>query len=161
METPQRKPNRLAGFDYSNAGAYHIIICTSKRRSLFWENVGATIGRLTDIRLSASGKIVDDVIREISEKYPAVTVDQYIIMPDHVHLLIQIHMDTNGMRQKTPSIDRIIQQMKGVVTKKIGFPIWQKGYYDHVVRCDADYLETWEYIAGNPGRWLEKQQNQT
>lgn len=49
----------------------------------------------------------------------------------------------------------VVQQLKGVVTKKVGFSLWQKGFYDHVVRGEKDYLEIWDYIDGNPGKWLE------
>ena len=54
-----------------------------------------------------------------------------------------------------PTISRVVRLLKGTISKQIGFPIWQKGFYDHVVRSETDYLEIWNYIEGNPGKWAE------
>lgn len=153
MDLPKRKPNRLTGYDYSLPGAYFITICVKDRKNLFWENVGASIARPEDVRLSSMGKIVDTAIRNISAHYPAVSVDRYTVMPNHVHLLLQIHTDEHGRTVPAPAISLVIQQMKGHVTKKIGFSVWQKLYHDHVVRGDEDYRKIWEYIENNPFRW--------
>lgn len=71
-------------------------------------------------------------------------------MPDHVHLLLQIHSDENGRPMVAPTVATIVQQMKGYISKQIGNSIWQKGFYDHVIRTDAEYREVWEYIDNNP-----------
>ena len=54
-----------------------------------------------------------------------------------------------------PTISTVVRLMKGSVSKQAGFPGWQKGFYDHVVRNEKDYLEVWNYIEGNPGKWAE------
>ena len=54
-----------------------------------------------------------------------------------------------------PTVSMIVNQLKGAVSKQVGFSLWQKGFYDHVVRGEADYREIWQYIQGNPGRWVE------
>jgi len=155
MELPKRRLNRLKEYDYSAPNAYFITVCTNKRRTLFWDNVGATIGRPQDIQLSKYGIIAEETVKNIPEHYPAVSVDNYVIMPNHIHLLLQINTDSDGRPMVAPTISNIVQQMKGLVSKKAGFAIWQKGFYDHVIRSNMDYREIWEYIEGNPMRWAE------
>ena len=105
------------------------------------------------IKLTEYGLIVDRVIQNISAIYPAITVDQYVIMPNHVHLLLQIHADENGRPMVAPTIARVIQQMKGYATKQIGKPIWQKLYHDHIIRNQDEYARIWNYVALNPLYW--------
>ena len=155
MEFPKRKPNRLSDYDYSQPNAYFITICTKNKEKLFWEQVGASIARPKEIALSAYGKVVKDAIINISTHYPMITVDNYVIMPNHIHLLLQIQTDVDGRAMLTPTISVVVQQMKGYVTKKIGSSIWQKLFHDHVVRGEKDYLEIWNYIDGNPSKWEE------
>ena len=150
MELPKRKQNRLAEYDYSAPNAYFITICTDQKKNLFWKNVGAAIGRPEDIPLNINGKIVQQCIEEIPLHYPVVSVDEYVIMPNHIHLLLQINTDGDGRPMAAPTISTIINQTKGIISKRIGFPVWQKGFYDHVVRGEKDYLEIWNYIDGNP-----------
>ena len=149
----KRKNIRLGDFDYSSVGAYFITICTSKRENYFWKSVGATIGRPQDVELSAYGEFVDEAINNISSIYPALTVDSYVIMPDHVHLLIRICADECGRPMVAPTISRIVKQLKGYTSKLIGVSIWQKLFYDHVVRNRDDYNEIYKYIYENPIRW--------
>lgn len=154
---PKRKRNRLIGYDYNTANAYFITICTDKRRNILWDNANAAVDCPEDVRLSPCGRLVDRAIRNITEHYPAVSVDHYAIMPNHVHLLLQINTDDDGRPMVAPTMSTVIQQMKGSVSKQIGFSIWQKGFYDHVVRGESDYLQTWNYIEGNPSKWTEDQ----
>ena len=63
--------------------------------------------------------------------------------------------DDNGRPMTAPTIATVVNQMKGIVSKKVGFAVWQKGFYDHIIRGDADYREVWEYIENNPGKWAE------
>ena len=76
-------------------------------------------------------------------------------MPNHIHLLLRIDTDPDGREMSAPTISRVIQQMKGAVTKRIGTSIWQKLFHDHVIRNERDYLKIWEYIEGNPSRRKE------
>lgn len=152
---PNRKPNRLAEYDYSTPGAYFITICTKDKKKLFWANVGASIARPQAVRLSEYGRIVDDVIREIPNHYNAIQLDNYTVMPNHIHLLLQIVTDEDGCRIPSPPISEVVRQLKGAVTKRIGCSIWQKLFHDHVVRGERDYIKIWNYIDGNPGRWHE------
>ncbi|MBE6776712.1 MAG: transposase [Ruminococcaceae bacterium] len=149
MDLPERKQNRLENYDYSQNGAYFITICTKERKKILCEIVGANIVRP---KLTRYGKIVDDAINLITNHYQTVTIDKYVIMPDHIHLLLQIHSDRRTMF--APTIERIVKQTKGYITKQIGFSIFQRSYYDHVIRNQEDYNEIWEYIDNNPKKWL-------
>ena len=155
MDLPQRKPNRLTYFNYSAPGAYFITVCTRDHACIFWDSVGASIARPQNPPLSKWGTLVDQAIREIPKHYPAITVDHYVVMPNHIHLLLQIHTDASGRAMLAPTISTVIQQLKGSVTKQIGHTIWQKLFHDHVVRGDVDYSKIWEYIENNPTRWKE------
>lgn len=155
----QRKSIRLADYDYSQNGAYFITICTKNKQCLFWkkghhptvEFVGADIIR-PDVPLSDMGEIVNETINQIPTIYPAVFVDNYIIMPNHVHLLLKID-GFGGRMISAPTISTVVGQMKRAASKKAGIPLWQKSFYDHVVRSQQDYYDIWQYISNNPLTW--------
>ena len=151
MDLPARRPNRLPDFDYSGPGAYFITICTAGKQPLFW-SVGATCGRPP---LSPAGAAVEREIRLLDTVYPAVRVDHFVVMPNHVHLLLSIESAEDGRPQAAPTVSRVVQQFKGAVTKKLGASVWQKSFHDHVIRDQADYLVRWRYIDENPARWAE------
>ena len=155
MDLPARKQNRLADYDYSTPSAYFITICTAKRKNQFWSAVGAIIDRPQSVPLTEYGRVADRCINNISVYYPMISVDHYVIMPNHIHLLLQIHTDLNGRSMIAPTISTVVRLFKGAVSKQTGISIWQKGFYDHVVRSETDYLEIWNYIEGNPSRWTE------
>lgn len=152
---PKRKQNRLKDFNYSSCETYFITICTKDKKNLFGSIVGAPIGR-PSCELSEYGNIVDEAINNIEKKYNRIELDKYVIMPDHIHLLLTILADENGRPMGAPTIPNVINQMKGYVSKKIGFSIWQKLYYDHIIRDKKDYDEKWQYIDDNPRTWCEK-----
>ena len=103
---------------------------------------------------------MEDAIKGIAKHYPAVSVDNYVIMPNHIHLLLQIHADSDGRSMIAPTISTVVRQMKGVASKEAGFSLWQKGFYDHVIRNETDYLEIWKYIEENPIRWQMKRETE-
>ncbi len=162
MET--RKKIRLENFDYSADGYYFITICTANKQKIlgtivypltsqnsFNNQVGACITR-PKVELSNYGKIVNAAIKNIPEKYDGVFIDKYVIMPNHVHLIIEIE---SGRAMHAPTISNIIGQMKSFVTKQSGIHIWQKSFYDHIIRDKNDYLKIWNYIDTNPEKWAE------
>ena len=155
LELPKRKQNRLTEYDYSTPNAYFITICTDKRKKLFWQDSWAVIDCPKDAPLTSLGAIVRQSIEDIPIHYPAISVDHYAIMPNHVHLLLQIHSDSSGRSMIAPTISTVVRLMKGTVSKQAGFAIWQKGFYDHVIRNEGDYQDIWNYIEGNPGKWAE------
>ena len=154
-ELPKRKSNRLESYDYSSTGAYFVTVCTLKRQNYFWSKVGATSGRPPDIELSLCGKIVGEAIPNITIAYPELSVDSYVIMPNHIHLLLRVRADERGRPMVAPTISRVIKQLKGYVSKQIGKTIWQKSFYDHIIRDREDYEEHLKYISENPVRWYD------
>lgn len=114
-----------------------------------------TIALPRNIELSRCGIIVNDAIQSIPSAYPVLSLDGYVIMPNHIHLLLQVCSDENGRPMVAPTISRIINQFKGIVSKKAGIGVWQKSFYDHVIRNYEDYIEHQKYICENPMRWLE------
>lgn len=156
LELAKRKNTRLQGYDYSSNGAYFVTICTKDRSNIFCSDiVGVRIARSNmTMNLSDIGKVVDTAINKIPNCYVDVTVDKYIIMPNHIHLILLILGD-NGRAMRAPTIPNIINQMKGYVTKQIGISIWQKLFYDRIIRNELEYQKIWEYIDTNPIKWEE------
>ena len=157
MTFPQRKPNRLTEYDYSTPNAYFLTVCTENRKNLFWKNVGAISDRPENVPLTNLGCLVRQCIIEIPMHYPMISVDNFVVMPNHIHLLLQIHTDADGRSLIAPTISTVVRLMKGTVSKQAGFSVWQKGFYDHVIRNDKDYQSIWNYIQGNPSKWTEDQ----
>ncbi len=151
MDKPKRKLNRLTNYDYSLPGTYFLTICTSKRQNYFWQ----TLDYPQDFKLSKYGEFVDAAIKKIPQAYSLITLEYYTIMPDHVHILLTIR-DACGRALHAPTISKIVQQLKGFVTKQLGFSIWQKSFSDHVIRNDIDLSKHIEYINNNPLNWLLK-----
>ena len=178
-ELRQRKPNRLKNYDYSKKGAYFVTICTKNREEILGRiiGVGANCVRpqLTDI-----GSIIENEILKLSKIYDYVLVDCYVIMPNHVHMILVIRNlncviddETESIDDETESIDekhesvdekcgrtqfaptlsRIIKQWKGSITKQIGFSPWQKSFHDHIIRNENDYNRIVTYIENNPANW--------
>ncbi len=150
---PCRNPNRLHFYDYSRPGAYFITITTADRKNRFCRIVGATNGRPPKILLSDEGKIVDEAIQNIPIVYPAVALDRYVVMPNHVHLLLRIRADQYGRPTVAPTISTVIKQFKGYASKQIGRKIWQKSFHDHIIRDARDYENISAYIQNNPLYW--------
>lgn len=151
MYLPTRKPNRLKHWDYSQPGAYFVTICTRDKVKCFWD---ASVGeRMALPPLSKYGKIMDEAIQNIPRHYPSVRVDHYAVMPNHVHLLLSILTDENGSAMRSPTIQTVINQLKGYVTKQIGAPLFQRSFHDHIIRDEGDYQMIWQYIDQNPLKW--------
>ena len=155
MDLPKRKQNRLAEYDYSIPNAYFITICTVDRKNLFWKDVGAVIDRPENVPLTNLGMLVKQRIKDIPHHYPAITVDHAAIMPNHIHLLLQINTDVDGRSMIAPTISTVVRLMKGAVSRQVGYSVWQKGFYDHIIRNEKDYRDIWNYIEGNPSKWSE------
>jgi putative transposase len=162
VRKPKRKINRLTEYDYAQNGAYFITICTHERQRILWgndtftgaENVGASIARpQRPPALSKAGKVVEQCIWEIPKQYPHISLEKYAIMPNHVHLLLLIQNGPGGRPMVAPTISTVIQQFKGVVSKRLSRPIWQKSFHDHVVRTEHGYAQIWQYIDTNPQLW--------
>ena len=117
---------------------------------MLFRSVGARIARpeLTDI-----GELVESAINDIPNHYPMIKLDKYVIMPNHLHLILFINNDGRAMR--APTVSTVINQMKGYITKQAGYSIWQKLFYDHIIRNEEDYIRICQYIDENPAKWPE------
>ena len=156
MDLPKRKNIRLNDYNYSSNGAYFITICTKNKENLHSKKVAANSVRpLEQLPLSKIGIVIENEIYKLNTVYENIKVDKYQIMPNHIHLIIFIYEDSNGRTQCAPTISRIIKQFKGSITKQIGFSIWQKSFYDRVIRNEKEYQSVWNYIHNNPLKYLE------
>lgn len=160
MQLPSRKHTRLKNYDYSQSGCYFVTVCLRQRRCLLCDIVkGDDVCDLPNIILTSEGNIVDKYINNIDNAYESISVDKYIIMPDHIHLLIRIKdplktVDSGEMRASRPTLQTVIRSLKTLSTKEIGFSMWQESFYDHVIRNDDEYLQVCKYIDENPCKWL-------
>ena len=149
---PSRKPVRLSHFDYATPAAYFVTVCVAPRHNVFWNDlaVGAATCRPREIPLNDVGRLVDDAINQIPLRYPHITVDNYCIMPDHIHMIITIHPDDNGRQIAAPTLSTVVGHFKRAVSIKLGHSVWQKSYIERVVRNQRSYDAVWEYIDNNP-----------
>ena len=155
-ELPKRKSTRLKHFDYSKNGAYFITICTQGRKNI----LSAIVGEGSPLpQLSKYGEIMDAWIRKLPNQYPHISVDHYVIMPNHVHLLLSVVKD-DGRGDPSPTVDTAMGWLKYQITKEInkvrntkGEKIFQRSFHDHIVRNYDDYCEIRKYIHDNPIRW--------
>jgi REP element-mobilizing transposase RayT len=146
VELPYRKPNRLAGYDYSRNGAYFVTICTKDRHELF--------SRILNGRpiLTEYGLTVEYEIKNIPKIRKECVISKFVIMPNHIHMIAQI---VGGDGNRPASISNMVQGFKGAVTRRIGFSIWQRSFHDHIIRSADEYARIAEYIETNPGNWEE------
>jgi REP element-mobilizing transposase RayT len=170
-----RKSIRLQGHDYSQVGAYYVTIVTYHRDCLFGEIMNQ------EMVLNDFGKIADECWRAIPEHFPSVELGAYVIMPNHVHGVIVICNDettTVGATHASPlripnsrphgapsrSLGAIVGSFKSAVTKHIGREhnatgIWQRNYYEHIIRNETDLQNKTDYIEANPILWDEDDNN--
>ena len=136
-----RKSARIPNYDYTTCNYYFVTICTHNRRCIFG---------LPD-NLNTNGKIAKKHIEEIEKHYDSVKVDQYAVMPNHIHMIVVMENSNHNLNQ-------IIAQYKSGVTREIrerysDITVWQRSYHDHVIRDRKSYETIWNYIEGNPLNW--------
>ena len=155
MELPKRKQNRLRCYDYSSNGGYFVTICTDQRKKILCD-----IGEDGIVRRMKCGILAEKIIWDIPRRFPTVSVDKYVVMPNHIHLLLLFAKEnTTGSTDVT--LGNVIGWYKYQVTKQIneafgnaGNRVFQRSYHDHVIRGHRDYELIWEYIDTNPQKWL-------
>lgn len=176
MEYRARKRLRLDGWNYSAKAAYFVTICVKEKAELLCKHPlcrgaqcapGPTTQQAAEtpsFALSEAGMWTKWAIEQIPVHYGAVKVDKYVIMPNHVHLIIVIQGITSetaanerdgcdGRTLCAPTLSRVIRLMKESVTKRLGYPVWQRSFHDHIIRNEAEYQQIWYYIDQNPTRW--------
>ena len=155
MEYPNRKHPRLKQYDYSTAGAYFVTICTQNKRCLLSNIVGRGLAPAETV-YTAYGKIAIEQLLLLEKRYPSLKIDQYAIMPNHIHAIFLLEETTN--ENTRPTISDIVCAYKSLTTRacKKVYPIeklFQTSFYEHVIRGQADYDAIAEYIVNNPKQW--------
>jgi putative transposase len=165
-----RKSVRMKDFDYSQAGAYFVTICTQNKECLFGEIVKG------EMVLNDAGRIVQTTWDELPTRYTNVTLDTYAIMPNHFHGIIILNPEPVGARSsrpnndgrenRAPTLGKIIAYFKYQTTKQINMArntgtqkLWQRNYYEHVIRNDSDLNQIREYISQNALKWELDEEN--
>ena len=159
MELPKRKRTRLETYDYDSPGCYFITICTKDKQKELCHIVGTGLPDGPILRFTKTGEIISRQLRYMSDFYQDIKLVKYVIMPNHIHLLLQITGSSNGPSGRpVPTNSKIAQYVgtfKRFCNRKVGKNIWQYRSHDHVIRSEQDYLKIWNYIDGNPSKWLE------
>lgn len=175
--TTRRKSLRLPQYGYSQAGAYFVTICSHARNFLFGEMIDG------EMQLDDHGKIVTTCWHNLSFHYPTIILDAFVVMPNHVHGIIILvgagsprpnaatvarTVEGGGTQplQKHQTLGQIVGYFKYQSAKKInelrrmsGAPVWQRGYYEHVIRDDQSLNRIREYIDANHQRWEFDREN--
>jgi REP element-mobilizing transposase RayT len=152
----------MVGYDVSKNPTYFVTICVKDRAWVFGDIIRRGDPRLAlrdafppTVELTEYGVIVEQFIKSIPDHYQNVGVPHYVIMPNHVHILL--HIDTSsdgGMWSSRPTLQNVIRTFKSLTRKSVGFAIWQDSFHDHIIRSERDYLFHRKYIANNPSKWL-------
>lgn len=157
-----RRSIRLPNFDYTNAGVYFVTICVQDRVPLFGNIAGETMNQ------NAAGRMVQTAWEELSEHYPGVNADAFIAMPNHVHGLLTL--SNNTTTSTALSLSEVMQRWKSWTTtlyrRGVGeqnwepFParLWQRNYYERVVRDEKEWQSCRDYIENNPSKWHDDQE---
>jgi putative transposase len=176
-----RKSIRLKGYHYSQPGHYFITICTHQRAHLFGK---ITRGKMV---LNAMGVVADECWRAVPDHYPNVRLDEFVVMPNHVHGVLQIGETVGAIQESPPNVGanahgairelplqdrrnmtlvKIIGRFKmnsakqiNILRQMIGVPVWQRNYYEHIVRDDGALNKIRQYIRNNPAQWAEDDYN--
>ena len=159
---PVRKPLRIKHYDYNTPGAYFVTFCTHNRKTILSRIVGA-IHESPEPQLTAFGKIADNIIKNIPT-HLHITVDRYVIMPNHIHIILLITEEDfirairesplQGRSLVSKAVGYIKMNTSKAIRRQYGdIPVWQRGYHDHVIRGQEDYDEIAKYICENPIRW--------
>ena len=159
MEFPTRKTIRLKSYDYDSPGYCFITVCTKGKKKLLCD-IRST-GSVDDVLVEYTeyGRIVREQMEYMADFYPDIKIDKYVIMPNHVHMILRIispkGSDGADMKGMYSGVSRFVGSFKRFSNKKCGIDLWQPRSYDHVIRGENDYQEIWTYIEGNPSRWTE------
>jgi REP element-mobilizing transposase RayT len=152
-----RRSIRLQGYDYSQAGAYYVTIVTWQREHLFGEVLNA------EMKLNRFGQIVQYGWYDLPKHYPHVELDTFCIMPNHVHAIIVL---TNEIVIKRHPLSEIVRAFKSFSARRInslrktqGIPVWQRNYYEHIIRDEKDLQAKCDYILNNPRNWENDDEN--
>jgi putative transposase len=148
-----RRSIRLVGYDYSRSGAYFITICTHHRECIFGEIVDRAMN------YNELGNIALSHWHNLATHHPNIEIDESIVMPNHLHGIIIVH-------ESSKPISEIIRGFKTFSARQInrsldrkGCPLWQRNYYEHIIRNEDELNNIRQYILNNPTNWQEDKNN--
>ena len=162
----KRKSLRLPAYDYSQNGVYFITICTEGKKHIFGRVVGGGVLDAPHVCLSDRGNIAEQTLLEMNDFYGDISIDKYVVMPNHVHLLLQAH-DCEAAGHVGPALQDVVRWYKTMTTNAFIRAVkagemppfdktaWQASFYDEVIRGQDHYLRAWQYIDDNPAHWAE------
>ena len=143
-----RRSIRLPGYDYSHAGAYYVTIVSHGRECLFGQVAGG------EMKLSQFGKIVQYTWLDLPKHYPHVELDAFCIMPNHVHAMIILNDDGgHALSEIVRALKTFSARRINALRNTVGVPVWQRNYYEHIIRDNQEYLAKCGYIQNNPLNW--------
>lgn len=177
-----RRSIRLKGYDYTQPGAYFVTVCTVNRRCLFGEVVNG------EMRMNDVGIMVERWWQELNRKFPHIRTDEFVVMPNHIYGIIVIepigadlcvcpdqkmggHTDQKTGERTGATLPEIVQWFKTMTTneyirgvKQSNWPpfpgrLWQRNYFEHVIRNEESLNRIRQYIADNPARWVQDRDN--
>ena len=157
----KRKHPRMQGYDYAQTGYYYVTICTHDKLPILSKiRVGRGLAPAA-VELSEKGKIIQEQLLALQERYEFARIDKYTIMPTHIHVIIVLLEDAAGASPR-PTLTDIICAFKSLSTRLCnlldnvqGRKLWQTSFYEEVIRTEKAYLQIWDYIDGNPSKWLD------
>lgn len=151
MPLPQRRSIRLPHYNYSQSGIYFLTICTHNRALLLGQVIDETM------QMNAMGEAVFETWQGLTSHYTHIQLHEFVVMPNHIHGIVQIDAQgtSHGLSEVVRGLKtfsaRKINQLRGVS----GVAVWQRNYYEHVIRDEQGYFKISEYIQTNPVRWQE------
>ena len=161
MELPKRKHTRLKEYDYSMPGYYYVTIHLKDESARLCKVGRGLAPAEAAVKLTFAGEIVEQQLLQLEKRYSFVRVDKYVIMPNHLHVIFEFLEDAAGASPR-PTLMDVVCAFKSLATRmcnkaenKTGRVLFQSSFYDHVIRNEQAYLECWNYIDGNPGKWLD------
>ena len=146
MDLPKRKPTRLRDYDYSQNGYYFVTICSHNKQCIFSHVVGGGAFDAPKIHLSEIGKVCQNYIQS-SNNIAEITVDKFVIMPNHIHLILIVSNASGTSKAPSPTnniISHTISTFKRFVNKEVGYNVFQRSFHDHIIRDERDYLKNME-----------------
>ncbi|MBE6560757.1 MAG: hypothetical protein E7662_06500 [Ruminococcaceae bacterium] len=155
---PKRKSIRMKEYDYNSPGAYFITICTENRQQILSRIVGGDVlDAPKNAELLPHGIIADKYINQLNEFYDSITVDRYVIMPNHIHIMLLV-FEHGASRTSPPTkqhsaVSQFVSTFKRFCNKEYGGNIWQRHFHDHIIRDHEDYTAHIQYIRENPRQW--------
>ena len=158
MELKNRKSTRIKEYNYASSGAYFLTICTQDRMCTL-SKIVLDENEILKVRLTPLGELVEEQLLFLESRYDSFKLDNYVIMPNHIHILCTLLSNESeaGGASPSPTITQIICAFKSLVSRIYGkqkdSKLFQRSFYDHIIRNEADFLEVWDYIDANPFRW--------